>query len=149
MTIKVYHILFDEGLIAETGIKDKIEPTIEDFIKKYEKEKKFLIKELKELEEAFNDIYGPKKNDTFETYNRFVMKTYPDLYERLERTGRKILKGLHITNTFVYSNEYYGWRAIDGEGKSWLYKVSDALALLYLDVSRERFTIKEVEIEIP
>ena len=149
MTIKVYHILFDEGLIAETGIKDKIETTIEDFIKNYKEERKSLKKELEEIEEAFKDVYAPKKNDTMESYNKFIMETYPELYRRLERAGHEVLKGQHFSSAFVYSNEHYGWRYVDTRGRMKTCLILEAKALLLLNVSRERFTIKEVEIEIP
>ncbi len=149
MIITIYHILFDGGLIAETGIKDKIEPIIEEFIEKYKEERKSLKKELEEIEEAFKDVYAPRKNDTMESYNKFVMETYPELYRRLEKAGHEVLKGQHFDCAFVYSNEHYGWRSVDSKGRMNSCLIPDAKALLLLNVSRERFTIKEVEIEIP
>ena len=149
MTITIYHILFDGMLVAETGIKEKIESIIENSIKEYTQENKILKKELDNLEDSFNDVYGPRKNDTPETYNRFVMKNYPELYDKLEDVGRKVFREYHVRGVFVFSNEDYGWSVIDSKGKTWLCRVYDAKASLLLNISRERFSIKEVEIEIP
>lgn len=148
MVITVYHILFDDMFVAETGVKEKVESIIEKLIKDYSDENKVLRKELKEFEENFKDVYGPRKNDNAETYRRFIMNNYPELYDKFCFLGHKIFKEYHVSGEYFYSNENFGWNVVDGQGKSWMCGLNEAYASLLLDVSRRRFSVKEVEIEI-
>lgn len=147
--ITIYHVLYNGVMIGETGMKDKTETIIEDYIREYKEEAKEITERLLKIKELFKDVYGPRKRDTPESYKNYIKTNHPELYDEFEKIGPKALKGQHYMGTFIASPEYYAWMATDKEGRTHTYYIQDILMEVKLTPTRDEFTIKEVEIEIP